>query len=204
MVQHNRQGDMTSFIWICRWPSRPSSFNFLPLQKISILKSRYHSDPRFWPLMFFWSMVCYTGFQVADTACCGVGTYRGAFPCMNTTMMCDTPETYVWWDLYHPSHLANRVIADSVWNTPDDSPDFSLKSFHTLANLWPTNTQKDYSGDDYVSGSSSRASSSVCYGSGLNCPYNCVFSIWQLASPAGLQILFLLHSLVSLQRQISL
>ncbi|KAH9572688.1 hypothetical protein CY35_02G164700 [Sphagnum magellanicum] len=75
------------------------------------------------------------GFQVADTACCGVGTYRGAFPCMNTTMMCDTPETYVWWDLYHPSHLANRVIADSVWNTPDDSPDFSLKSFHTLANL---------------------------------------------------------------------
>jgi phospholipase/lecithinase/hemolysin len=80
-------------------------------------------------------MVCYTGFQVADTACCGVGTYRGAFPCMNTTMMCDTPETHVWWDLYHPSHLANRVIADSVWNTPDDSPDFSLKSFHTLANL---------------------------------------------------------------------
>ncbi|KAL4367190.1 hypothetical protein GQ457_05G006810 [Hibiscus cannabinus] len=52
------------------------------------------------------------GFTTASRACCGNGgQFAGIIPCGPTSSLCEDREKHVFWDPYHPSEAANRIIA---------------------------------------------------------------------------------------------
>lgn len=54
------------------------------------------------------------GFANAEKACCGlVGAEKGVVPCrLPFVPMCDSRDEYFFWDPYHPSQVACRLIAN--------------------------------------------------------------------------------------------
>ncbi|KAF7080242.1 hypothetical protein CFC21_084347 [Triticum aestivum] len=54
------------------------------------------------------------GFTTSDTSCCGVDTKVGGL-CLPDSTPCRDRKAYVFWDAYHTSDAANRVIADRLW-----------------------------------------------------------------------------------------
>ncbi|XP_051196187.1 GDSL esterase/lipase At5g37690 [Lolium perenne] len=55
------------------------------------------------------------GFTTSDTSCCGVDTKVGGL-CLPDSTPCRDRKAYVFWDAYHTSDAANRVIADRLWD----------------------------------------------------------------------------------------
>lgn len=64
------------------------------------------------------------GFKVGLDACCGVGPYGGAVACGQcdvidgqnvTTSTCSKPDNYAFWDYFHPSSEAYRIMAAAMW-----------------------------------------------------------------------------------------
>ncbi|TVU28381.1 hypothetical protein EJB05_19898, partial [Eragrostis curvula] len=54
------------------------------------------------------------GFTTAHTSCCNVDTEVGGL-CLPNTRPCRDRSAFVFWDAYHTSDAANKVIADSLW-----------------------------------------------------------------------------------------
>ncbi|KAL6896919.1 hypothetical protein ACP4OV_007491 [Aristida adscensionis] len=56
------------------------------------------------------------GFETAAMACCGNGgTYDGIVPCGPMSSMCgEKRDKYVFWDPYHPSEAANKLLAKYI------------------------------------------------------------------------------------------
>nr|QPI70817.1 XAT-7Hch [Hordeum chilense]QPI70818.1 XAT-7Hch [Hordeum chilense] len=54
------------------------------------------------------------GFTEAKRACCGTGTLEASILC-NPLLpgTCPNARTYVFWDVWHPSEAANKVVVDS-------------------------------------------------------------------------------------------
>ncbi|KAK3153865.1 hypothetical protein QOZ80_2BG0182530 [Eleusine coracana subsp. coracana] len=50
------------------------------------------------------------GFVRADEACCGQGPHNGLGLCTPASNLCADRSKYVFWDAYHPTERANRVI----------------------------------------------------------------------------------------------
>jgi phospholipase/lecithinase/hemolysin len=50
------------------------------------------------------------GFATADQACCGQGPHNGLGLCTAASNLCGDRGKYVFWDAYHPTERANRVI----------------------------------------------------------------------------------------------
>jgi phospholipase/lecithinase/hemolysin len=50
------------------------------------------------------------GFATADRACCGQGPHNGLGLCTAASNVCGDRGKYVFWDAYHPTERANRVI----------------------------------------------------------------------------------------------
>ncbi|XP_062205522.1 GDSL esterase/lipase At5g33370-like [Phragmites australis] len=50
------------------------------------------------------------GFKTAKKACCGQGPYNGLGLCMTASNLCGDRSKYVFWDPYHPTERANRII----------------------------------------------------------------------------------------------
>ncbi|XP_062201031.1 GDSL esterase/lipase At5g33370-like [Phragmites australis] len=50
------------------------------------------------------------GFTTAKEACCGQGPHNGLGLCTAASNMCGDRGKYVFWDAYHPTERANRVI----------------------------------------------------------------------------------------------
>uniref|UniRef100_A0ACD5YTS2 Uncharacterized protein n=1 Tax=Avena sativa TaxID=4498 RepID=A0ACD5YTS2_AVESA len=55
------------------------------------------------------------GFTTSDTSCCGVDTKVGGL-CLPDSTPCRDRKAYVFWDAYHTSDAANRIIADRLWD----------------------------------------------------------------------------------------
>ena len=55
------------------------------------------------------------GFTEAKRACCGTGTVEASILC-NPLLpgTCPSAHTYVFWDVWHLSEAANKVIVDSL------------------------------------------------------------------------------------------
>ncbi|CAN8257226.1 unnamed protein product [Cochlearia groenlandica] len=55
------------------------------------------------------------GFFEARRACCGTGTMETSFLCNERSVgTCSNATNYVFWDGFHPSEAANRVIAENL------------------------------------------------------------------------------------------
>jgi phospholipase/lecithinase/hemolysin len=54
------------------------------------------------------------GFTTAHTSCCNVDTEVGGL-CLPNTRPCRDRSAFVFWDAYHTSDAANKVIADRLW-----------------------------------------------------------------------------------------
>ncbi|XP_037488501.1 GDSL esterase/lipase LTL1-like [Triticum dicoccoides] len=50
------------------------------------------------------------GFQTAREACCGQGPHNGIGLCTALSNICTDRDQYVFWDAYHPTERANRII----------------------------------------------------------------------------------------------
>ncbi|CAA2967512.1 GDSL esterase lipase At5g33370-like [Olea europaea subsp. europaea] len=59
------------------------------------------------------------GFVTSKIACCGQGPYNGIGLCTPLSNLCPNRDLYGFWDAFHPSEKANRIIAQRLF-TGDD------------------------------------------------------------------------------------
>ncbi|KAL2249205.1 GDSL esterase/lipase At5g33370-like [Sesamum indicum] len=56
------------------------------------------------------------GFITSKIACCGQGPYNGIGLCTPFSNLCPNRDLYVFWDPFHPSEKANRIIVQQILN----------------------------------------------------------------------------------------
>ncbi|CAN6457482.1 unnamed protein product [Victoria cruziana] len=61
------------------------------------------------------------GFVEVKAACCGLGKLNAIFPCVPISQYCWNRSDHVFWDFYHPTEAASRMLADAAF---DGSPPF--------------------------------------------------------------------------------
>jgi len=66
------------------------------------------------PIVVVVVVVVVAGFTTAHTSCCNVDTEVGGL-CLPNTRPCSDRSAFVFWDAYHTSDAANKVIADRLW-----------------------------------------------------------------------------------------
>ncbi|XP_058183243.1 GDSL esterase/lipase At5g33370-like [Rhododendron vialii] len=54
------------------------------------------------------------GFVSSKIACCGQGPYNGLGLCTLASNLCANREQYAFWDAFHPSEKANKIIAQQI------------------------------------------------------------------------------------------
>ncbi|XP_050224661.1 GDSL esterase/lipase LTL1-like [Mercurialis annua] len=54
------------------------------------------------------------GFVTSKIACCGQGPYNGIGLCTPASNLCPNREIYAFWDPFHPSERANRIIVQQI------------------------------------------------------------------------------------------
>ncbi|XP_071734692.1 GDSL esterase/lipase At5g33370-like [Rutidosis leptorrhynchoides] len=54
------------------------------------------------------------GFVTSKIACCGQGPYNGLGLCTAMSNLCSNRDVYAFWDAFHPSEKANRLIVDQI------------------------------------------------------------------------------------------
>ncbi|KAK9055669.1 hypothetical protein SSX86_026754 [Deinandra increscens subsp. villosa] len=55
------------------------------------------------------------GFITSKVACCGQGPYNGVGICMPTSNLCANRDMYVFWDPFHPTERANKLIVETIY-----------------------------------------------------------------------------------------
>ncbi|XP_030542838.1 GDSL esterase/lipase At5g55050-like [Rhodamnia argentea] len=56
------------------------------------------------------------GFTEVKAACCGLGTLNAKVACLPISEYCPNRRDHVFWDLYHPTEAAARIIIDEVFH----------------------------------------------------------------------------------------
>ncbi|XP_050382570.1 GDSL esterase/lipase LTL1-like [Argentina anserina] len=54
------------------------------------------------------------GFTTSKIACCGQGRFNGLGLCTALSNVCPNRDIYAFWDAFHPSERANRLIVDKI------------------------------------------------------------------------------------------
>ncbi|XP_057443335.1 GDSL esterase/lipase At5g33370-like [Lotus japonicus] len=54
------------------------------------------------------------GFSTAKVACCGQGPYNGIGLCTALSNLCPNRDLHAFWDAFHPSEKANRLIVEDI------------------------------------------------------------------------------------------
>ncbi|CAA0814378.1 GDSL esterase/lipase [Striga hermonthica] len=54
------------------------------------------------------------GFVTSKVACCGQGPYNGLGLCTQLSNLCPNRDIYAFWDPFHPSERANRLIVQQI------------------------------------------------------------------------------------------
>ncbi|KAL6988977.1 hypothetical protein U1Q18_014727 [Sarracenia purpurea var. burkii] len=54
------------------------------------------------------------GFVTSKIACCGQGAYNGIGLCTTLSNLCPNRDVYAFWDPFHPSEKANRIIVQQI------------------------------------------------------------------------------------------
>jgi phospholipase/lecithinase/hemolysin len=55
------------------------------------------------------------GFVTTKVACCGQGPYNGIGLCTPASNVCPDRNTYAFWDPFHPTEKANRIIVNQIF-----------------------------------------------------------------------------------------
>lgn len=55
------------------------------------------------------------GFNEVNSACCGLGELRAKVPCIPISKFCSNRKNHVFWDLYHPTEAASRILVDTIF-----------------------------------------------------------------------------------------
>lgn len=66
---------------------------------------------------YLWFLSCFhsVGFEVSDKGCCGSGKLEVAVLCNPLSPhTCEDVSKYVFWDSYHPTENAYKIITDTV------------------------------------------------------------------------------------------
>ncbi|XP_027088212.1 GDSL esterase/lipase At5g33370-like [Coffea arabica] len=56
------------------------------------------------------------GFVTSKIACCGQGPYNGIGLCTPLSNLCPNRDIYAFWDPFHPSERANRIIVQQIFS----------------------------------------------------------------------------------------
>ncbi|XP_022965085.1 GDSL esterase/lipase At5g55050 [Cucurbita maxima] len=62
------------------------------------------------------------GFTEIRSACCGHGHLNADLPCLPIAAFCSNRNSHLFWDLYHPTQEASRMLADYIFNGPFTYP----------------------------------------------------------------------------------
>ncbi|KAL9257623.1 GDSL esterase/lipase LTL1-like protein [Drosera capensis] len=54
------------------------------------------------------------GFVTSKIACCGQGPFNGIGLCTMLSNLCPNRDQYAFWDAFHPTEKANRIIVDQI------------------------------------------------------------------------------------------
>ncbi|KAG5232727.1 GDSL esterase/lipase [Salix suchowensis] len=54
------------------------------------------------------------GFTTSRIACCGQGPYNGLGLCTILSNLCPNRDLYAFWDAFHPSEKANKIVAQQI------------------------------------------------------------------------------------------
>lgn len=54
------------------------------------------------------------GFVTSKIACCGQGAYNGIGLCTPLSNLCPNRDVYAFWDPFHPSERANKIITNQI------------------------------------------------------------------------------------------
>ncbi|CAL5031129.1 unnamed protein product [Urochloa decumbens] len=60
------------------------------------------------------------GFVTAKVACCGQGPYNGIGLCTPASNVCPNRDVYAYWDAFHPTERANRIIVGQFMHGSTD------------------------------------------------------------------------------------
>ncbi|KAG0449556.1 hypothetical protein HPP92_027227 [Vanilla planifolia] len=60
------------------------------------------------------------GFVTSKVACCGQGPYNGLGFCTPASSLCPNRSVYAFWDAFHPTERANRIIVDQFMTASDE------------------------------------------------------------------------------------
>uniref|UniRef100_A0A0E0H2Y7 Uncharacterized protein n=1 Tax=Oryza nivara TaxID=4536 RepID=A0A0E0H2Y7_ORYNI len=60
------------------------------------------------------------GFVTAKVACCGQGPYNGIGLCTPASNVCANRDVYAYWDAFHPTERANRLIVAQIMHGSTD------------------------------------------------------------------------------------
>ncbi|VAH34138.1 unnamed protein product [Triticum turgidum subsp. durum] len=75
------------------------------------------------------------GFATAKIACCGQGPYNGIGLCTPASNVCANRDVYAYWDAFHPTERANRIIvANSMHGTTDHISPMNLSTILAMDN----------------------------------------------------------------------
>ncbi|XP_059318608.1 GDSL esterase/lipase LTL1-like [Lycium ferocissimum] len=59
------------------------------------------------------------GFVSSKIACCGQGPYNGIGLCTAASNLCPNRDEYAFWDNFHPSEKANKIIVQTIFTGSD-------------------------------------------------------------------------------------
>uniref|UniRef100_A0A453CE12 Uncharacterized protein n=1 Tax=Aegilops tauschii subsp. strangulata TaxID=200361 RepID=A0A453CE12_AEGTS len=75
------------------------------------------------------------GFATAKIACCGQGPYNGIGLCTPASNVCANRDVYAYWDAFHPTERANRIIvANFMHGTTDHISPMNLSTILAMDN----------------------------------------------------------------------
>ncbi|TMW99311.1 hypothetical protein EJD97_002761 [Solanum chilense] len=60
------------------------------------------------------------GFVTSKVACCGQGPYNGMGLCTPLSNLCPNRDEYAFWDPFHPTEKANRIIVEQIMTGTTD------------------------------------------------------------------------------------
>ena len=72
------------------------------------------------------------GFEVIDKGCCGVGRNNGQITCLPLQRSCEDRRKYLFWDAFHPTEVANIMLAKSTYSTQSYTYPISIQQLAML------------------------------------------------------------------------
>ncbi|KAJ6885200.1 hypothetical protein NC652_032023 [Populus alba x Populus x berolinensis] len=72
------------------------------------------------------------GFEVIDKGCCGVGRNNGQITCLPLQQTCPDRSKYIYWDAFHPTEVANNLLAKLTYNSQTYTYPMSIQQLTML------------------------------------------------------------------------